>query len=259
VTAHLRPGSPPSDADAVDAVDRLYRTRREQLMGFVIRLAFRYRLPAPYQAAEDIVQATFAEALQHWSQLRQPEAWLYVVARRLTIVESSQTARFGLAVDDSALEQASVGGWTSAARRPSAEDIVAAREVVDAMTRLGGRKKIVTYLRHVQGWDPAEIADFLGCARSTVNVHAHRGVAALAATLGMGLLTAVGWAVAAIDHLLHPSRLLSRSQRAWGMVILALMILYISFNPGEAADFISRVANLSASIVSQVGFSVTTK
>lgn len=188
---------PPSETTA-NAIATVFQAEREPLTRFVVRLAHRYRLPDPAHDAEDIVQASFAAAIENWPTLQRPGAWLYVVAHRLTAKAESMQARVGLAVDDPALEQTAASGWTSSAAAPSFEDVIAAREAVAEIGRLRGRQQIVTYLRHVHGWESDEIAELLGCARGTINVHAHRGLATVAKALGSGLAAAAIWAIGVI-------------------------------------------------------------
>jgi DNA-directed RNA polymerase specialized sigma24 family protein len=73
-----------------------YAEHRAQLTRFTNRLAGRYGLPDPRRDAEDIVQATFEQALPRWPSLDNPVAWLYTVARNKVVKAASEAAQCSL-------------------------------------------------------------------------------------------------------------------------------------------------------------------
>lgn len=158
---------------------QVYAEHREPLIRFTCRLAARYGLPDPRRDAEDIVQTTFEDALRCWSKVSHAPAWLYTVARRKVRKVAGEAARHGVPTDGHVLDSTESRGWTSMALRPTAEDTILARQVMDSIADLPDRQRMVTYLRHVQGWTVREVADLLDCAPGTVWAHTNHGVMTL--------------------------------------------------------------------------------
>ena len=176
--------TPTNPSDERLTYEQAYGEHREPLVRFTGRLAGRYGLPDPRRDAEDIVQATFEEALPQWSSLDNPAGWLYTVARRKVTKAANQAARLGALSDGDDLDRIETRGWTSVALRPAPDDSVLAQQVMDAIAELPERQRTVTYLRHVQGWTVQEIADLLDCAPGTVWTHTNRGVVAVRQRVG---------------------------------------------------------------------------
>ncbi len=57
----------------------------------------------------------------------------------------------------------------------------------EALARLSRRQRTAVILVHCYGWTPAEVADFLDIAVTTVRNHLERGMARLRATIGSGV------------------------------------------------------------------------
>lgn len=119
--------------------------------------------------AESISQDAFLKALLRWRRLRlydKPGAWVRRVAIRDAVRAAERSAR------SSSLSEVDITGYPS---------IVEGDDELDrALTALSPRQRACVVLRHVEGWEAAEIGDALGCSASTVRVHLHRGLAALA-------------------------------------------------------------------------------
>jgi RNA polymerase sigma-70 factor (ECF subfamily) len=155
--------------------EQAYAEHRAPLTQYTTQLAARYRLPAPHHDAQDIVQATFEDALKRWSTVDDPAGWLRTVAHRKVLKAAYDAARHRLATNDD-FDRAGARNWTSVAPRASAEDTILTGQVFDAIADLPDRQRTVTYLRHVEGWSVREIAELLGCADGTVWAHTNRGV-----------------------------------------------------------------------------------
>ncbi|GAA0909614.1 RNA polymerase sigma factor [Virgisporangium aurantiacum] len=167
--------APADPAHERPTYEQAYAEHREPLTRFVSRLAGRYGLPDPRRDAEDIVQTTFEEALPQWSSVDNPAGWLYTVARRNTVKAANKAVRRGELIGGDELNRTD-RGWTSVTRRPTAEDTILTRQVMDAIADLPDRQRTVTYLRHVQGWSVREVADLLDCAPGTIWAHTNHGV-----------------------------------------------------------------------------------
>jgi RNA polymerase sigma factor (sigma-70 family) len=156
----------------------LYEAYADPLRRFVRRLATDRGLPESLVDAEDIVHDTFVVLLYGSHQpVLKPAAWLFTVARNR--VSKAAEAQRRIAAGDPASHLNGDGAAWATLAPPSAdaEDIRAAREVMDAIDRLPGHQRIATYLRQVQGWSLAEIGEYLNCAASTAGVHVSRGTA----------------------------------------------------------------------------------
>jgi len=157
-------------------VEEAYRVHQADLLRFVRRCAAGRRLSEAQVDTEGIVQETFALATRYWDTIDDPPAWLFTVARRLMEGRSLRITYSTVADDGTTLDRPAAR-WSTVVPRASPEDARAAREVVAAIVLLkSDRQRVATYLRHVQGWSLAEIAELLDCSASTAGVHVHNGV-----------------------------------------------------------------------------------
>jgi RNA polymerase sigma-70 factor (ECF subfamily) len=123
--------------------------------------------------AEDVAQAAFGKAYEHWDQVagyERPGAWV----RRVAINDALSWRR------SRASEQRLLGRLHT--ERP--DDPPDLAEVWRAVARLPGHQRAAVALFYVEDRTTAEVADILGCAEATARVHLHRGRQALAAALG---------------------------------------------------------------------------
>lgn len=133
--------------------------------------------------AEDAVAEAFAQAFEHWAQVRQaanPTGW--VVRTALNRYNSDWRI------------------WRREAREPPdgvarADEHPLDRELVTALWRLPRRQRQAVALRVVLDLSEAETAQLLGIAPKTVSVHLHRGLEALRAALRPEHLEAQPWAL----------------------------------------------------------------
>jgi RNA polymerase sigma-70 factor (ECF subfamily) len=123
---------------------------------------------------EALVQDTFEQALRVWDTIRLPRAWLYTVARRrlARCIPAAAVRADGEPADHS--EQGTVS-WSTVAPSAGAEDLVAARAVIELIRLMPQRRRReVAYLRDLEEWGFDEIAEQLGCCPSTARVQLSR-------------------------------------------------------------------------------------
>jgi RNA polymerase sigma factor (sigma-70 family) len=161
-------------AVALDFGD-LYKSYAVPLRRFVRRVAADRGLPESLVDTEGVVHDTFAVLLSGSGQpIRNPAAWLFTVARNQ--VGKAAAAQSRTAAGDPA-DHLSDGSatWASVAPPADAEDIRAARAVMQAIAGLPGHQAIATYLRQIEGWSLTEFGAYINCTASTAGVHVHRG------------------------------------------------------------------------------------
>jgi RNA polymerase sigma factor (sigma-70 family) len=162
----------------------LYKSYARQLRRFVRRVAADRGLPESLVDTEGVVHDTFAVLLSGYGQpVRNPAAWLFTVARNQ--VSEAAAAQHRTAPGDPAgyWDDDGIVWLSTAATAADAEDVRAAREVMQAIAGLPDHQRIATYLRQVQGWSLAEIGAYLGCAASTAGVHISRGTTKVRSSL----------------------------------------------------------------------------
>ncbi|GGM22942.1 hypothetical protein GCM10007977_025150 [Dactylosporangium sucinum] len=173
-------------------VDAVYRQHRSQLLALARKLAYRYQLADAHHDAEDAVQEAFAEALM-FARIRNmtgsfpdaihnPAAWMVTIVRRRA-ARAARAAHHGMTVttpdpDDSGAR------WSSIAESATAEQRHSVNEVLAAIALLPRRRRLITYLRHVEGWSEAEVADLLQCAPGTISAAASAGRRAVRQRVG---------------------------------------------------------------------------
>ncbi|SQD96701.1 MULTISPECIES: RNA polymerase sigma factor [unclassified Parafrankia] len=168
----------PVSLEVAAAVDGTYREHAEHLRAFVRRQMSIHGLSDSQLDAEGVVHEAFTETLSHWGKIDNPAAYLFTIVRRMVGRAAPRAGRVS-ATDTADLDQAMGRGRSTLTLRATTEDAAAARNVMEAIGRLPDRQGVATYLRHVEGWSQAEIADLLNCAPSTAGVQVHRGVQAV--------------------------------------------------------------------------------
>jgi len=141
-------------ADRDRALADLYRREYAGL----VRLA--HLLTGSNEAAEDLVQDAFVRLHRSWARADRPAAYL-----RTTVVNRCRTWQ-----RRQVLERR---------HRPApgpAEAATEARELLDALARLGARQRAALVLRFYADLPEAEIAAALGCRPGTVKSLLHRGL-----------------------------------------------------------------------------------
>jgi len=125
-------------------------------------------------AAEDVVQDAFGEVARRWDHLDRPGAYLRTCVvngcRMALRRQVSQERAVGRRVDLST----ELTDATEPADLPA--NLV---ELRDALARLGERQRVVVVLRYLLDLPDDEIAEALGCRRTTVRSLAHRALATL--------------------------------------------------------------------------------
>lgn len=132
-------------------------------------------------SAEEVVQEAFLHVLRRWDRLRdldRAEAYL-----RRAVVNGSRDRLRRRRTRRAAI-------WPHAAAEPSAEDRVlvtqAQQEVLRALRVLPPRQREVLVLRYFGDLSDGQIAEALDVTPGTVRSTAHRGIAAMRASMEAG-------------------------------------------------------------------------
>lgn len=127
----------------------------------------------PIESADDIVQETFARAMEKLPTLREDAAfpgWLLAITRNLASSAGRRRRRFTL-----------LPAGLFAPRRPTAE----ARQALEAIQRLPEAYRELLVMRLVEGMTGPEIAQRLDRTPGSVRVSLHRGMKLLREELGV--------------------------------------------------------------------------
>jgi RNA polymerase sigma-70 factor, ECF subfamily len=145
--------------------ERAFRELYRRHSGEVHRVAA--RLVGSAAEADEVMQQVFLTVFRRLSRFEGRSSlrtWLYRVTVNTALKRLRWRRRRREVGGDAVLERRSAG--------PDPEERVAANEALQLTLRcleqLDARKRVVLVLHEVEGLDTAEIADLLGCPRSTV-------------------------------------------------------------------------------------------
>jgi RNA polymerase sigma-70 factor (sigma-E family) len=139
-----------------------------------------YLLSGDRDAAEDITAEAFAEAWRRWEKVAGADSPIAYV-RRIVVNLAADRIR-GLTRERRGRRLLGAT-WSEPAQGP---DVAALTDVRRALTKLPARKRACVVLRHYYGLSEQETAQTLGISVGTVKSQTSRGVAELAALLGIG-------------------------------------------------------------------------
>jgi RNA polymerase sigma-70 factor, ECF subfamily len=145
-------------------------------------LRFAWHYGAPHLDLEAIVAEAWARAWATWPSLARPRPWLYRVIINL-IHDAGKTAQQTRPASEPLDDGECAPAWSSAVPMPGAEWAARVSEVSLALQRLPAQQRAAVLLDY-QGFSRPEIAAALGCSRTTVRGHLHRGRAHLKTMLG---------------------------------------------------------------------------
>lgn len=138
-----------------------------------------YLLTGDHDAADDLIAEAFAEAWKRWDRVTGSDVPLAYV-RRIVVNLAASRVR-GLVRERR--------GWrllgAQWSERADERDSAAITDVRGALARLPVRKRACVILRHYYGLSEKETAATLGIAVGTVKSQTSRGVAEIAALLGV--------------------------------------------------------------------------
>jgi RNA polymerase sigma factor (sigma-70 family) len=120
------------------------------------------------QAAVDVTAEALAFAWERWGEVavkKNPTGYVYGAARNIGRRDSRRAPVFVEVPED---------------RQRLVEP-----GLPSALARLSENQRIVVTLLHGHQWTMSEVADLLGVTKSTVQVHADRGLSALQSRLGV--------------------------------------------------------------------------
>lgn len=164
---------------ADDALSELYAAHWHSL----VRLS--WLLVHNQHVAEETVQDAFISMHARWNRLREPE--LALAYLRQCVVNASRSVLRHRSVELRHLDTESGYGPGERRHEPSAEQHALDRSTGDALIHaladLPRRQREVLTLRYYLDLSEVQIADALGIATGSVKVHAHRGLAALRASM----------------------------------------------------------------------------
>jgi RNA polymerase sigma-70 factor, ECF subfamily len=164
------PGLTPSfEADALAAIDSLYRA--------ALRLT---RVPAD---ADDLVQETYLKAFRAADSFRPGtnlRAWLFTILHNTARNRARDRARDAVSVDSETVDQAADGpSYGGAAPVPTPESLLLrdalTPDVQTAIDELPAAFREAVWLRDVEEFSYAEIADMLNIPSGTVMSRISRG------------------------------------------------------------------------------------
>lgn len=147
-----------------EGFEELFRKEFPIVVGTVTRIV------GDREAAIDLTQDAFAEALVRWRKVQhldRPGAWV----RRVAIRRAVRHRPHALATTE-----------------PHARDLPAPFDpgLVAAVNALAPMQRAAVVLFYLEDRSVAEVADLLGCAEATVRVHLHRARAHLRSALDEG-------------------------------------------------------------------------
>lgn len=155
----------PQTGDTLEAFLERVRPRIKAL--FV-----RYRIPV--QDTEDILQQALLALLYHRDSIRDPEAWLVGTLRNKCLLYWRDSRRkLYDAVDAAVLE------YVARPQAPDQEGEDLRRDLTTAIEQLPERCRSLLALRYRHGYNPAEMAVFLGYSQGSISKMTNRCLAAL--------------------------------------------------------------------------------
>ena len=160
----------PELADYLALVDR-YEHRVAAVVG---------RLLDDPRDIEEAVQDTFVQAWRHRERFRSDAAvftWLYRIATNTALMRLRRQRPTTVDLDGLGPTDAAALSDDPLADHPDRLDTIA--RVRSALARIPDHYRIVVFLRDVEGYSNAEVAESLGLPVTTVKAHLHRGRAVL--------------------------------------------------------------------------------
>jgi RNA polymerase sigma-70 factor (sigma-E family) len=139
-----------------------------------------YLLSGDRDAAEDLTAEAFTQAWKRWDRVVRADVPLAYVRRIVVNLAATRVRRL---VRERRGWRLLGADWSEAAQDP---DPGVAVDVRAALDRLPLRKRACVVLRHYYGLSEQETASTLGISVGTVKSQTSRGVAELAALLGVG-------------------------------------------------------------------------
>jgi RNA polymerase sigma-70 factor (ECF subfamily) len=109
--------------------------------------------------ADDVVAEAFARGIEHWSDIRNPTAWIYRTAFRLASMELKRMNML------SSLDTAREGVMVTA-------DLT---DLFGALARLPVRQRMAIVLHYVADLPVADVGAAMQVSSGTVRVHLHNG------------------------------------------------------------------------------------
>jgi RNA polymerase sigma-70 factor (ECF subfamily) len=124
------------------------------------------------EAADDLVQDSLERALtrlDYWRTGENPRRWLFTIMHHLFVDQMRKVARRGenVALPEEAADSVAAPG--------SQADVVAAKDILDALDAISPERRAAIVMVAVEGFSYAEAADILGIPAGTLMSRIARG------------------------------------------------------------------------------------
>lgn len=154
-------------------------------------LAYARRLLGDFSTAEDVVQEAFMRLHSQFSEVRQPQPWLYRTVHNLVVNHQRRSNRLTLLGDESKAEEentaAAAGGDEMADSQPMPDEQIARWEGIGlvrlVLETLDDRSKQIIRLRFDDDLSYQEISDRLGLKVGHVGYLLHHALKSMAVEL----------------------------------------------------------------------------
>jgi RNA polymerase sigma factor (sigma-70 family) len=151
-----------------------YEEMRNKLLRFVIKQRARLGIGEHHLDSEGIVHDAFVAVFERWTEIKNPQAYLYAVANRgiaRAVLKSKNRADVDKIDDAIDSKDLTSPRWSSVARSTSVEDYAELKAILKSLGDLPGRQGVVAYLYRVAGWSHKEIAAHQGIKTPTSRRH----------------------------------------------------------------------------------------
>lgn len=172
--------------DQTDAAGSFVAINMGRLHSYAQGKLTQYRVPSCRLQADDVVNHTMAEVLERWADIRQPQRYMYVVARRFVLQAAHEVGRFThdpTTVDQSAdFDQLAPDEmtWTSNRTLPAVEDQacgkVVAQELRAALDVLTEQQRRAVELVDMSRRSRTDSAAAMGVTPGAVSAHRARAL-----------------------------------------------------------------------------------
>jgi RNA polymerase sigma factor (sigma-70 family) len=204
------------------ALPEVYERLRQPLR----RLLYAYRIPP--EDAEDVVQGALVLAVQKWSAIRDPEAWLLGTVKKRCILYWRARRQYEERYEPLGEEWQ---GRQAAASPEERRDLL--RDVARACRRElpAGQRKLLA-LRFQMGLSPREAGAAIGLAYSSVRKTTNRAIGRLRQAIGRDQSGGAGGGPTAVAPSVSPAPARLRPQEVAAGVLLAtagaFVLLFVS-------------------------------
>jgi RNA polymerase sigma factor (sigma-70 family) len=158
----------PQTEDSEDPLEGFLQRVRSRVKALFLR----YRIPP--QDSEDILQQALLALLYQRGVIRDPDAWLIGTLRNKCLLYwRDQRRKLYDTVDAAVLE------YVAEPLAPDQEGAALRRDLTNVLEQLPERCRSILSLRYGQGYNPSELAVYLGYSQGSISKLTNRCLAAL--------------------------------------------------------------------------------